>query len=76
VITAIIDRLDKAILDVINNPVRNQKTSSIGTLFLEPLYVNDLIDGLVRLMNTPDEVTGPVNMGNPAIPLWNLPNRL
>jgi UDP-glucuronate decarboxylase len=28
-------------------------------------YVNDLIDALVRLMNTADEVTGPVNLGNP-----------
>jgi UDP-glucuronate decarboxylase len=29
-------------------------------------YVDDLIDGLVRLMATPDDVTGPVNIGNPA----------
>ena len=29
----LIDRLDQAILDVINNPKRNQKTASIGTLF-------------------------------------------
>jgi UDP-glucuronate decarboxylase len=28
-------------------------------------YVGDLIDGLVRLMGTRDEVTGPVNIGNP-----------
>ncbi len=28
-------------------------------------YVHDLIDGLIRLMNTPDSVTGPVNLGNP-----------
>jgi UDP-glucuronate decarboxylase len=28
-------------------------------------YVDDLIDGLVRLMNTADDVTGPVNLGNP-----------
>ena len=27
-------------------------------------YVDDLTDGLVRLMNTPHEVTGPVNLGN------------
>jgi UDP-glucuronate decarboxylase len=27
-------------------------------------YVTDLIDGLVRLMDTPDEVTGPINLGN------------
>jgi UDP-glucuronate decarboxylase len=28
-------------------------------------YVDDMIDGIVRLMRTPDEVTGPVNLGNP-----------
>ena len=26
-------------------------------------YVDDLIDGLVRLMNSPEEVTGPINLG-------------
>jgi UDP-glucuronate decarboxylase len=29
-------------------------------------YVSDLVDGLVRLMQTADEVTGPVNLGNPV----------
>jgi UDP-glucuronate decarboxylase len=29
-------------------------------------YVDDLIDGLVRLMATRAEVTGPVNIGNPT----------
>jgi UDP-glucuronate decarboxylase len=28
-------------------------------------YVDDLIDGLVRLMRSPDDFTGPVNLGNP-----------
>lgn len=28
-------------------------------------YVDDLIEGLVRLMNSPDDVTGPINIGNP-----------
>jgi UDP-glucuronate decarboxylase len=28
-------------------------------------YVDDLVDGLIRLMNAPDEVTGPINLGNP-----------
>ena len=28
-------------------------------------YVDDLIDGFLALMNTDDEVTGPVNLGNP-----------
>ena len=29
-------------------------------------YVDDLIDGLVRLMATPADVTGPINLGNPG----------
>ena len=29
-------------------------------------YVDDLIDGFVRLMASPADVTGPVNLGNPA----------
>jgi UDP-glucuronate decarboxylase len=28
-------------------------------------YVDDLIEGLIRLMNTPNDVTGPINVGNP-----------
>jgi UDP-glucuronate decarboxylase len=28
-------------------------------------YVDDMVEGLVRLMETPDEVTGPINLGNP-----------
>jgi UDP-glucuronate decarboxylase len=28
-------------------------------------YVNDLVDGMIRMMGTADEVTGPVNIGNP-----------
>ena len=28
-------------------------------------YVDDLIDGLVRLMNSPDDLIGPINIGNP-----------
>lgn len=29
-------------------------------------YVDDLIDGALRLMGTPDTVTGPINVGNPV----------
>jgi UDP-glucuronate decarboxylase len=28
-------------------------------------YVDDMVDGLVRLMNAPDAVIGPINIGNP-----------
>jgi len=29
-------------------------------------YCDDLIDGIIRMMDTPDEVIGPVNLGNPS----------
>ena len=29
-------------------------------------YVDDLVDGLMKLMNTDDSVTGPINIGNPG----------
>jgi UDP-glucuronate decarboxylase len=29
-------------------------------------YVDDLVEGFLRLMDTPDEVTGPINLGNPG----------
>ena len=28
-------------------------------------YVDDMIDGMIRMMNGPDDFTGPVNIGNP-----------
>ena len=29
------------------------------------MYIDDLLEGMVRMMGTPDDVTGPVNLGNP-----------
>ncbi len=29
-------------------------------------YVDDLVDGLLRLMRSPEEITGPINLGNPC----------
>jgi len=36
-----------------------------GTQTRSFCYIDDLVDGLIRLMNTPHEVTGPINLGNP-----------
>jgi UDP-glucuronate decarboxylase len=36
-----------------------------GTQTRSFCYVDDLVEGIIRLMATPDEVTGPVNLGNP-----------
>jgi len=35
-----------------------------GTQSRSFCYVDDLVDGLMRLMATPDEITGPINLGN------------
>ena len=29
-------------------------------------YVDDLIDGLIKMMDSPSEITGPINIGNPS----------
>ena len=40
-------------------------------------YVSDLVEGLVRLMATPDDITGPMNIGNPhEIPVRELADRI
>jgi len=40
-------------------------------------YVEDLVEGLVRMMATDDEVTGPINIGNPhEIPVRELAERV
>jgi UDP-glucuronate decarboxylase len=37
-----------------------------GTQTRSFCFVSDLVDGMIRMMNTPHEVTGPVNLGNPG----------
>ncbi len=36
-----------------------------GTQTRSFCYVDDLIDGMIKMMNSPDSLTGPVNLGNP-----------
>jgi UDP-glucuronate decarboxylase len=37
-----------------------------GTQTRSFCYVDDLVDGLLKLMDSPSELTGPVNLGNPV----------
>jgi UDP-glucuronate decarboxylase len=40
-------------------------------------YVDDTVDGLMRLMATPDDFTGPVNLGNPEeLRMVDIANRI
>ncbi len=36
-----------------------------GTQTRSFCFVDDMVDGLMKLMNTPHDVTGPINLGNP-----------
>ena len=51
------------ILQAINN--RDITVFGEGSQTRSFCYVDDLIDGLIRMMNGPDNFTGPVNIGNP-----------
>jgi UDP-glucuronate decarboxylase len=56
---------------VVSNFVRQALAGNDITLFGDGsqsrsfCYVDDLIDGLLKMMDTPGEFTGPVNIGNP-----------
>jgi len=56
---------------VVSNFIRQALAGEDITIFGEGnqtrsfCYVDDLIDGLLRMMNAPDALTGPVNLGNP-----------
>jgi UDP-glucuronate decarboxylase len=56
---------------VVSNFIVQALTNSPITIYGNGLqtrsfcYVDDLIDGLIRLMQSDDSVTGPVNIGNP-----------
>jgi UDP-glucuronate decarboxylase len=56
---------------VVSNFIRQALAGESITLFGDGsqtrsfCYVDDLIDGLIRMMNASDDFTGPVNLGNP-----------
>jgi UDP-glucuronate decarboxylase len=40
-------------------------------------YVDDLVEGFIRMMGTPDDIVGPINLGNPVeIPVRELAERV
>jgi UDP-glucuronate decarboxylase len=40
-------------------------------------YVDDMIDGILRMMNSEDKITGPINLGNPdEISILNLAKKI
>ena len=57
---------------VVSNFIMQALTNQDITIYGDGLqtrsfcFVDDLVDGLIKMMGTPDEVTGPINMGNPG----------
>jgi UDP-glucuronate decarboxylase len=57
---------------VVSNFIRQALNAEDITLFGDGsqsrafCYVDDLIEGLIRMMDAPDDFTGPVNLGNPG----------
>jgi UDP-glucuronate decarboxylase len=57
---------------VVSNFIRQALNGTDITIFGEGLqsrsfcYVDDLVEGLIRMMNGPDDFIGPVNIGNPV----------
>jgi len=57
----------RVISNFILQALRNQPITIYGdgTQTRSFCYVDDMISGLIRLMNTTDDFTGPINLGNP-----------
>ncbi len=57
---------------VVSNFIRQALEGKDITIFGDGMqtrsfcYRDDLVEGFIRLMNAPDEVTGPINLGNPG----------
>ena len=57
----------RVISNFINQAMRNEPITVYGdgSQTRSFCYVDDLIDGLIKLMESSDEITGPINLGNP-----------
>jgi len=58
----------RVVSNFIVQALRNQPITLYGdgTQTRSFCYVEDLIEGFVRLMDSPDAITGPINLGNPG----------
>ena len=58
----------RVVSNFIRQAIGNQDITIFGTgqQTRSFCYVDDLIDGIVRMMNGPDDFVGPVNLGNPG----------
>ncbi len=59
-------RAPTATLTVKRKDLAGSKHHSAAVQTRSFCYVDDLIDCMIRFMNTDNEITGPINMGNPG----------
>lgn len=65
-------RMDKNDGRVVSNFIVQALTGKDITIYGDGLqtrsfqYIDDLVEGMIRMMNTGDDFTGPVNIGNPG----------
>ena len=52
------------IIQALNN--QDITVNGDGTQTRSFCYVDDLVDGIIKMLDTPDEITGPINIGNPT----------
>lgn len=62
------DRLDgRVISNFINQAISNENITVYGdgSQTRSFCYVTDMVQGLIKMMNSPDDLLGPINLGNP-----------
>jgi len=57
----------RVVSNFIVQSLKNQKITVFGdgSQTRSFCYVDDMVEGMIRMMNDPDNLTGPVNLGNP-----------
>ena len=57
----------RVVSNFIVQSLKNQKITVYGdgSQSRSFCYVDDMVEGIIRMMNSPDDLTGPVNLGNP-----------
>ena len=58
----------RVVSNFIGQALRNQDITVYGdgTQTRSFCYIDDLVEGLIKLMDTDDDITGPINLGNPV----------
>ena len=69
----------RVVSNFINQALNNKDITinGYGTQTRSFQYVDDLVNGLIQMMNTENSITGPINLGNPnEMSIINLANEV